>query len=178
MRQSLDSNDTSSRIQAATKAGTSPLTFSDFFSGAVLAGTASPPPTQLAAYIWDLRFRIDTDLNDSAATHPDGNASNAPLDHSAPTQRAYVGDASQPYPPRLPAYVEIRFKALSDLAGRRLEANPSVSKSTWNDTVPNFSPSTPYCTIIQPNAQQFVLRVPLINATPLPTISASASPTP
>ena len=168
MRQALNSNDTFAKIQTASLIPKNPLTFDDFFTGAT-----SPAPTQLAAYIWDLRFRIDTDLNDSASAFPDGNAPDAPRDHS-PTPRFYRGDGSvsQPYPPRLPAYVEIRFKALSALAGRRLVDTNSVKKATWNDTRAGFTATPPYSTIIQPNAQQFVLRVPLINAMPLP------SPTP
>ena len=160
MRQSLDSNGTFLRIKAA--AGIGPLSFDQLFSQ-----TATPVPsvTQLAAYIWDLRFRIDTDLNDQ--TYADGNASNVPLDHSTPTALPYRGDPGTAYPPKLPAYIEIRFKALSDIAGRRFEgANTGVGKSTWNDTAPGFTATGPYRSIIQPNAQQFVLRVPLINATP------------
>ncbi len=161
MRQCSDSNGTFLRIKAAAGAG--PLTFDQLFSQTV---TPVPSVTQLAAYIWDLRFRIDTDLNER--TFPDGNAATAPMDHSTPAPGyPYRGDAAKPYPPRLPAYVEIRFKALSDIAGRRLEGTGiGVDRSTWNDTGPGFTPSGPYRSIIQPNAQQFVLRVPLINATP------------
>ena len=96
---------------------------------------------QLAAYIWDLRFRIDTDLNDQtdcARRRPAANAPDAPnLDHSTRTCVTTAGrrQPTQPYPPRLPAYVEIRFKALSDLAGRGWQAaNTGVTKATWNDT--------------------------------------------
>ena len=160
MRQFSDSNTTFLHIQTATQAGHSPLTFYDLF-------TRTTSPVQLAAYIWDLRFRIDTDLNDQTA--PDGNAGTppGPVDHSSPP-RIYRGDdPTKPYPPRLPAYVEIRFKALSDIAGRRLEGTGTgVTKATWKDTDAGFVPSVPYRTIIKPNAQQFVLRVPLINATP------------
>ena len=128
--------------------------------------------TQVAAYVWDLRFRIDTDLSDDVNNGgvADGNYPTAPLDHSVP-QRRYGGDVgSQPYPPRLPSYVEIRFKALSSIAGRRLEgAYTGVDQSTWNDTVVPFNPQPAYKQIIAPNYQQFILRVPLINATPLPT---------
>ena len=172
MRQSLNSNDTFQRLQA----GPNPLGFMDVFSRDAplpLTKTIPQAPTQLAAYIWDLRFRIDTDLNDGPQYVPDGNTSSlpGPFDHSTPP-RLYGGDPTKPYPPRLPAYVEIRFKALSEIAGRRLEGpNTGVSKSTWNDTVAGFTSTPPYSTIIQPNAQQFVLRVPLINATPLPSPS-------
>lgn len=162
MRQSLDSNATFLRIKAA--AGPNPLSFDNLFS---LKGVPAPSVTQLAAYVWDLRFRIDTDLNEKDVS--DGNAPGAPMDHSTPKALPYYGDPSQAYPPRLPAFVEIRFKALSDIAGRRLEGTSSgVTKTTWNDS-PGFTPTNPYRSIIQPNAQQFVLRVPLINATPLPT---------
>ncbi len=164
MRQFSDSNATFLHIKTA---GINPLTFDNLFAQTT---TPAPSVTQLAAYVWDLRFRIDTDLNDSTQGFPDGNAPTAPADHTTPNPRYYRGDAaSQPYPPRLPAYVEIRFKALSDIAGRRLEGTGSgVGKATWNDSA-GFPPTALYRSIIQPNAQQFVLRVPLINATPLPT---------
>ena len=153
MRQALDSNGTFLRIQTAS--GHNPVTFDDLFATTTSA-------VQLAAYIWDLRFRIDTDLNEQSV--PDGNAPSPP-DHA---NVLYRGDTGT-YPTRLPAYVEIRFKALSDIAGRRLEGqNTNVTKSTWIDSDPNGL-SAAYRSIIQPNAQQFVLRVPLINATPLPT---------
>ena len=169
MRRSLDSNGLYQRIQAAnTGSASSPLTFNNLF---LYTGTPTANITQLAAYIWDLRFRIDTDLNDSAAGVPDGDAPLAPLDHSTPKQLPY-NDTSNPYPPRLPAYVEIRFRALSDLAGRRLEGNTSVTPATWIDT-PGTTFSTQYVQIIQPSYQQFVLRVPLVNANPLPTPSPS-----
>ena len=166
MRQSLDSNGTFLRITAV--GGNTPLSFDQLFSP-----TAAPAPTvtQLAAYVWDLRFRIDTDLNEQTTADGDLETVPGPLDHSTPSPGLYYhADPTMAYPPRLPAYVEIRFKALSDIAGRRLEgAGTGVNKITWRDTDPGFVPTTPYRTIIQPNAQQFVLRVPLINATPLPT---------
>ena len=171
MRQSLDSNQTFLRIKSAN-VGSSPLSFENLFSQ---VGPPAATITQIAAYVWDLRFRIDTDLNDT--TTPDGNAADAPKDHS-PNSPAYpggpvgpfyyAGNPIQPYPPRLPAYVEIRFRALSDLAARRLEGNTGVTPSTWNDG-PSATPQTPYTQIIKPNYQQFVLRVQLINANPLPT---------
>ncbi len=159
MRQSLDSNGTFLRIKAAK---VSPLTFDDLFS---LTATPVPSVTQLAAYIWDLRFRIDTDLNEQ--TYADGNATKVPKDHSGHYYQGAAQGATTTYPPTLPAYIEIRFKALSDIAGRRLEgASTGVGRSTWNDTGADSSTSGLYSSIIQPNAQQFVLRVPLINATP------------
>ena len=173
MRQSLDSNGTYQRIQAA--ASHTPLTFLDLYSRNTtsVASNASPPlavATQVAAYVWDLRFRIDTDLNDSAnGGVTDGNATQAAPDHSTNPIRYYNCDAGPSYPSRLPPYVEIRFKALSSIAGRRLEGNGAITSATWADTATGFSPAGPYQQIIQPNYQQFVLRVPLINATPLPT---------
>ncbi len=169
MRQSLNSDGTFLRMKAA--ANNPRLTFLDLYRRDLTgAGSVLTPPvaevTQVAAYIWDLRFRIDTDLNDSA-NNPNGAVADgnnpAPKDHSS-TLRFYGGDAaSQPYPPRLPPYVEIRFKALSNIAGRRLEGITNVDDaSMWSDTN-----NTLYKQIIQPNFQQFVLRVPLINATPL-----------
>ncbi len=172
MRRSLDSNALYQRIQAANTGSTSsPLTFANLFT---YAGTPKANVTQLAAYIWDLRFRIDTDLNDGPSGMPDGNAPTAPQDHST-NPPLYYNDTSKPsYPPRLPSYVEIRFRALSDLAGRRLEGNVGVTPATWNDA-PGTSLTPPYVQIIQPNYQQFVLRVPLTNATPLPTPSPKPS---
>ncbi len=176
MRQTLNSNDTFTCIQKAKTAGNIPLDFDDFFTGSVFKGDAVPKPTQLAAYIWDLRFRIDTDLNDT--TTPDGNAADAPKDHSSPS-RFYRGDGrlAQPsYPPRLPAFVEIRFKALSEIAGRRLAGSSAgVTKATWKDGPSDSGNTGAYRSIIQPNAQQFVLRVPLLNANPLPTATPSPS---
>ena len=160
MRQSLDSNGTFLRIKSA--AGASPLTFDNLFS---LTTAPVPSVTQLAAYIWDLRFRIDTDLNEQ--TYADGDATNVPQDHSGHFYQGAAQGATTTYPPKLPAYVEIRFKALSEIAGRRLEGTGvGIDRTTWNDTGAGFNPSGPYSSIIQPNAQQFVLRVPLINATP------------
>ena len=169
MRQSLDSNGTFLRMKPFA-GSTTPLTFLNLYqrdlTGAGSGG--SPPvavPTQVAAYIWELRFRIDTDLNDgtnvSGVDH-DGN-NPAPYDHSTTPRRYGGGVANQPpYPPRLPPYVEIRFKALSNIAARRLEGNANMTQDTWGDPGSDL-----YKQIIQPNFQQFVLRVPLINATPL-----------
>lgn len=155
MRQSLDSNGTYQRLQAAA-AQTTPLTFEKLFSR---AGTPAASVTQLASYVWDLKFRIDTDLNDSSIS--DGNAPTAPADHSTSPVRYYNATGGL-YPPLLPAYIEIRFKALSDQAARRLEGSNTVSTSTWTDT-----DSTPlHQQIIQPNFQQFVLRVPLTGPIP------------
>ena len=157
MRQSLDSNGTYQRLQqVATQ--TTTLTFDKLFSR---AGTPAPSITQLAAYIWDLRFRIDTDLNDSSSGFADGNAPTAPADHSNPSVRYYNASGNL-YPPQLPAYIEIRFKALSDQAARRLEGSSVVSPSTWTDN----DPTTLHQQIIQPNFQQFILRVPLTGPIP------------
>ena len=78
MRQSLDSNNTFLRLKLASTANT-PLRFLDLYSQASAGGSQAPTITQLAAYVWDLRFRIDTDLNET--TFPDGNAANAPTSH-------------------------------------------------------------------------------------------------
>lgn len=169
MRQSLDSNGTYLRMQTA--GATTPLKFIDLYKRSLTSpATVTTPPvaaaTPVAAYIWDLRFRIDTDLDDSVNGVRDGNDP-GPVDHSSP-QRTYHGEWSsgQLYPPRLPQYVEIRFKALSSLVARRLEGNSAIDPSTWADTAVSFTPSAAYKQIIQPNYQQFVLRVPLLNAAP------------
>ena len=172
MRQSLNSDGTFQRMQT----GSNPRIFLDLFARATSpVGSTSNPPvavsTQIAAYIWDLRFRIDTNLSENVASGgvADGNYPSAPLDHT--NTHHYGGDVgSQPYPSRLPPYVEIRFKALSNSAGRRLEGVGSgVSQSTWRDSDAGFVSQGVYKQMIQPNYQQFVLRVPLLNATPLPT---------
>lgn len=167
MRQSLDSTGTFQRLKAASAiqptppAAAVPLGFDDLFGRTGTGSVPAPTITQLSAYIWDLRFRIDTDLNEQ--TFPDGNASDAPLDHSTPTKLPYSGDPARPYPPFLPAYVEIRFKALSETAARRLEGNTAVTRETWKDT---GITSALYQNLILPGAQQFVLRVPLLSGTP------------
>ena len=167
MRQSLDSSGTFQRLKSSGGSST-PMDFASLFSQ---AGTPKPSVTQLAAYVWDLRFRIDTDLNETAT--PDGNAtaSPGPIDHSSPYPpgRIYKGTGGS-YPPRLPPYIEIRFRALSDNAARQLEnSNGTVSQSIWADTGAGFTPAGLYKQAILPNCQQFVLRVPFTNATPLPT---------
>lgn len=163
MRQSLDSNGTFLRMKQF--ANSTRLGFTDLYQRDIQGtGSGGNPPvavaTQVAAYIWELRFRIDTDLSDSATTNGDGN-SPAPKDHTG-THFYDGGTSGQPYPTRLPPYVEIRFKALSTIAARRLEGNASATQDIWGN------PNNPlYKQIIQPNFQQFVLRVPLINSTPL-----------
>ena len=171
MRQSLDSNGTNARLQAAVRAAggnplVNPLSFLDIYSR---TGTPATSIAQVAAYIWDLRFRIGTDLSETA--YPDGNTPPPPdvipqaSPSPAPIQHKYGGDVnSWPYPPTLPAYVEIRFRALSDLAARRLEGpNSGVDQTTWNDSGTGFTPTSVYSQTIQPNYQQFILRVPLRN---------------
>lgn len=166
MRQSLDSNGTFKRMQAA--ASNPPLDFLKLYERNLSSApsSASPPvavATPLAAYVWDVRFRIDTDLDDSVIRDASDPSSQAAADHSSPV-RYYYGASGQNHPPRLPPYVEIRFKALSSLAGRRLEgASAGVTQSTWSNT-----DSSLYKQIIQPNYQQFVLRVPLLNGTQPP----------
>ena len=167
MRQSLDSNGTFQRLKLSG-GGSTPMVFTSLFSQ---AGTPQASVTQLAAYVWDLRFRIDTDLSETNT--PDGNAtaSPGPIDHSSPFPpgRVYNGTGG-PYPPRLPPYIEIRFRALSDNAARQLEgSNSAANQSTWADTGAGFTPAGIYKQVILPNCQQFVLRVPFTNATPLPT---------
>ena len=101
-------------------------------------------------------------------TFPDGNAPGVPKDQS--TQLPYQdpsGGGTGVYPNYLPPFVEIRFKALSAAASRRLEGNGGVDQSTWHDVGEGGSTSSAiYRSVIQPNLQQFILRVPLTNATP------------
>ena len=173
MRQSSDSNDTFQRLKAATQG--SPLRFADLFSQTT--GTPVPKVQPLASYIWDLRFRIDTDLNED--DFPDGDYDKVPKDHVSSWYQDTA--ASKPgYPTNLPPYVEIRFKALSAAATRRLEGNSNVNQQTWYDTgaggLINASNSAVYQTLIRPNLQQFILRVPFIGAAPLPTSTAAPTP--
>ena len=180
MRESVDSDSTFLRFQKATLAAgnnVTPLSFMQVYGQTKDNTTGTVHVDQLAAYVWDLRFRIDTDLNET--TDPDGDAPNVPKDHSGVL--SYQGDggapAGLPYPNYLPPYVEVRFRALSATAGRRLEGNQGVTQQTWNDTG-GSTPANPavYNSIIQPNAQQFILRVPLLNATPQPTPTSSPTP--
>lgn len=104
--------------------------------------------TELCAYVWDLQFRTPATLQARPAT---------PVYGSLP-----------PYPAALPAFVEIRFKALSAEAARQLEGNAGVYRSTWGDPSPG---NTLYQRIIQPGTRQFVARVPIYSgsaATPSP----------
>ena len=166
MRQSLDSNGTFQRMKYFA---TSPrLSFIQLYqrNTSSTPSGATPPlavATPVASYIWDVRFRIDTDLDDSTVRDASDPLSNAAYDHSS-TARYYYGDGAHTYPPALPPYVEIRFKALSSLAGRRLEgASTGVDQTTWSNPG-----SSLYQQIIAPNCQQFVLRVPLLNGTQPP----------
>ncbi len=173
MRQFLNSDGVFQRMKALPSNG-APLTFGQLFTRNSLMPGAAPTTnpsaatsTPLAAYIWDLKFRLDTNLADKT----DGTPTHAPTDHGDPNgnaadptkkQRVYDG-ATLPYPGVLPPYVEIRFKALSTGAGRRLEGNTNIQPSDWRETS-----SATYRTLILPNARQFVLRVPLLNSNPLP----------
>lgn len=191
MRQYLNGDGTSARIQAGSLlhggGGTSatsqtPFSFLDLYERASLVpgastGATTPPvgtATQLAAYIWDLKFRIDTNTavtTDGESPAPPSAAPGTPglpTDHSTPKPRLYDG-STLPYPSTLPAYVEIRFKALSNNAGRRLEGNTSVSPKDWIAPASGTQPSAFYSQIVVPSTQQFVLRVPLLNANPAPT---------
>lgn len=176
MRQYLNGAGTSTRIQAAVQSHggaaslQTPLAFLDLFERASLVpGTATNSSslgqaTQLAAYVWDLKIRVDT----NTVVTTDGESPPSAVDHGTPSPRAYDGSTS-PYPASLPAYVEIRFKALSNTAGRRLEGNAAVSPSDWVAPAPGSPPSPFYAKFIAPSTQQFAVRVPLINSNPAPT---------
>ena len=146
----LDSDKTFDRFKTAAGSSTNHVfTFNELYDR-----NANPSPvSDLAAYVWDLKFRIDTSL-----TETDGTRSQPPADHSAPPRK--YSAAMSPFPDTLPPFVEIRFKALSPTAARQLASNGNVSKQTSSD--PNQSI---YRNIILPGMQQFVLRVPLANAT-------------
>lgn len=119
---------------------------------------AIPDANDLASYLWDLQFRVDTNLQvPPTAT---GSAQTPAADHASPACFYALG---APYPNSLPTYVEIRFKALSANAGARLRG--SATRADWTD------PTKPlYRIVILPNSQQFVRRVPLNNI-PAPTLN-------
>lgn len=152
-------------------AGKNPLEFLDIFARAKPSASAtvasSPKPlafsTELASYIWDLQFRINTNLTAmrGAAQPPKDNTKL----YGGTSDLSYAASATQ-YPALLPQYVEIRFKALSATAVRQIEGNGSITKNDWatESSVPNSN----YARLIRPSLQQFVLRVPLLNSRPLP----------
>jgi type II secretory pathway pseudopilin PulG len=155
-RQFLDSDKTFVRFQQAhEKQPDPPLAFLDIFSR---DGSPAPSVAELASFVWDLQFRIETSLTKT------GNTAEPPSDGSGFMYSKYP---PSPYPEGLPSYVEIRFKALSASAARQLEGNGAISKDTWTN------PNDPlYMRLILPNSQQFVARVPLYNASltyPTPT---------
>lgn len=136
-----------------------PLTFLDVFvrtrpNGLAPGGQIRAAPVQLAAYIWDLQFRIDTNLQAARG------AAQPPADHGdlspAGTRSFYTSKDGMPHPWELPAYVEVRFKALGAAGARQLEGNRSVDRRTWWDASSAF-----YRKVIQPSTQQFVMRAPL-----------------
>ena len=175
-RRVVNSTNTFNRFKTATNAHTtttgtpptstfsSPLAFLDLLARSAASDdpkTAdqsknTPDANDLAAYVWDLQFRVDTNLQVTPTAA--GSAQTPAADHAIPA-RTYALDA--PYPNALPPYVEVRFKALSANAGARLRG--TATRQTWTD------PSTPlYRTVILPSSQQFVQRVPLNNV-PAPT---------
>ena len=141
------------RFKAVNSASTQPLSFINLYErarpGTIPAASLTPPvatATQLASYIWDLQFR----------TAASAQATSSPSD--------YPAGMPLPTPPStLPAYVEIRFKALSTGAARQLEGNTSVTRAAWNDNQIN---SAIYQHIIQPGTRQFVARVPIAAVKP------------
>ena len=140
---------------------TSPLTFLNVYERTrpPQISTTSPPQstaTELASYIWDLQIRLPTSLQSAVPTPSYG---------ATPT---YLGATS--YANALPAYLEIRFKALSESAARQLEGNASVSRTTWNDASAANDPF--YQHFILPGTRQFSARVPIYSG------SATSTPSP
>ncbi|MBE7157540.1 MAG: hypothetical protein INR62_03740 [Rhodospirillales bacterium] len=134
------------------KAGAAQLSFLDVFER---SGTPPLPSiTEMSSYIWDLQIRTPTTLQ-----NPD-----------ALPKYLKTADYSTGYANALPAYLEIRFKALSESAARQLESIPTVDRHTWNDT--NSANAGIYRSIILPGTRQFSARVPLqsgsANSTPVP----------
>lgn len=145
------------------KTAATPLGFMDLFARSSPGATATPDmvtaaPVGLSAYIWDLQFRIDTNLQDARG------AAQPPKDHgdlaTPPRQRKYTSLAGEQHPLQLPPYIEIRFKALSAAGARQLEGNDAVTRLTWWPA--SSADREPiYKTVILPATQQFVARVPL-----------------
>ena len=179
MRQYLNGDGTSARIQAAVRNNgpQTRLSFLQLFERTSLVPGSVPgtnPPTAnatlLASYVWDLKFRIDT----NTAVSGDGESPVSATDHSdfpTPTPpgtpapaRLYDG-VSPPYPGSLPAYLEIRFKAMSNNASRRL-GGVIADRADWITPLPGKTGTPFYTKYVLSNAQQFVLRVPLINSNP------------
>ena len=165
MRQALNSNGTFQCFKEAhdrlPPAGpANPMTFLDLFTRPSPQATGpfvGPAPDELASFIWDLQFRVDKTLTFPVASKSE--PALPPPDHSDPA--LYYG-GQPPYPMQLPAYVEIRFKALSASAVNAFKNNNGVTRATWatpanSDTLDSFK------RIIQKNSRQFVSRVPLLN---------------
>ena len=141
------------RIKSAS--GKQVLSFLDLYERTappLLPRPATSPPTsaatELCSYVWDLQFRVTSNLQ-----RPVGNVVSP-----------YT--TKPPYSSSLPPFVEIRFKALSAAAARQLEGNTTITKKTW--VAPSSSNSQSlsaneqiYQRIIQPSTQQFVVRVPI-----------------
>lgn len=180
-RRLVASTDTFNRFKAATAAhsttsGTAtppttftPLAFLDLFARVAPTDDAktrdpslvTPDANDLATYVWDLQFRVDTNLKVQPTAV--GTAQTPAADHATPARIYAINDPNTPNPNALPTYVEIRFKALSANAGARLRG--SATRQTWTDTSTAL-----YRTAILPNSQQFVRRVPLNNV-PTPTVN-------
>lgn len=146
----------------------SPLDFMDVFvrsrpGRAAPANAVAAAPSELASYVWDLQFRIDTNLNARR-----GAASQPPSDHNdilnpGAVKRFYAAEAGKEHPVELPSLIEIRFKAVSANGARQLEGNGSVTRATWwPASISNAAPL--YKKVILPSTQQFVARVPLRSA--------------
>lgn len=178
-RRLVGSTDTFNRFKTATAAHTTtsgtpptqtftPLVFLNLFlrvsdpkSSEVDAAIKIPDANDLATYVWDLQFRVDTNLKFQPTTV--GSAQTPATDHATSTRTYAINDPGIPNPNALPTYVEIRFKALSANAGARLRG--SATRQTWTDTSTAL-----YRTAILPASQQFVRRVPLNNV-PTPTVN-------
>jgi type II secretory pathway pseudopilin PulG len=97
--------------------------------GTLYSRTSNANPETIASYVWDLEFRP-------------GQGQNAlPLGGTNSGQWNWI---------------EIRFKAMSVKAGRKVASIGTVSQSTWDDPK-----SQEYKRFILPNEQQFVTRVSL-----------------
>jgi|GEM_PF-1788807 len=155
LRQMSQSNTTFARLRETlplTPAGTffGDNTFKTLYSKdkpTTPSGTNVPLPKpvteKIGTYIWDLQFSVSTE----PPTTPIPSAT--PSSTPAPGKNGFYGT-------KLPAWVEIRFKALGSTATRKLNGNPLVTEELWSKP-----DDEAYKRLILPAEQQFITRVKL-----------------
>lgn len=139
-RQFTESNMTFTNLQAALSL-TSPMTFSTAFATiyarpANNKNTAQQSVDDIATYVYGFQFDWEK---------------TSPIPGQTPVH--------QPWPitfaREMPAWIEIRFKALGSNAARKLDL-PGVTRDTWTDPTTSM-----YKNMIQPGEQEFVTRIKL-----------------